>query len=79
MPPSPQVTSLTAEVARLSGQQVVVDEAPGAAGDVLDASAVISSHLVSFRTLQELVAQNTQLRWGGGQAAHVAVVGLFLW
>jgi hypothetical protein len=59
------VTSLAAEIARLNGQQVVVEEeGAGAGGELLDAAAVISHHLVSFRSLQELVAQNTQLRWG---------------
>ncbi len=62
-----QVASLTAEVARLNGQQVTLDDAPRAAGgEVVDAAAVISQHLVSFTSLQELVAQNTQLRCGPG-------------
>jgi hypothetical protein len=75
------VASLAAEIARLNGQQVTLEDAPGAAGgEVVDAAAVITQHLVSFRSLQELVAQNTQLRCargagGRGGGAGVVVQG----
>jgi len=58
-----QLTALTAEVQRLSGNPVQADDGSGAAAaeSALDAGGVIDSRLVTFNSLAQLVEKNSQL------------------
>lgn len=71
LPPSPspaQVAQLVAEVQRLQGAPLPRDLPSGtalpSAEQLVNSDVVITQHLVTFRTLSELVTMN---RWGAAE------------